>query len=281
MLDEEKIKQALDKHIPKVEFDDELRQRILESAKINTASGVGYSIKHKKCKILMLKRKVVYLTVAIVMVVSTVGCSFVIYNRSYVNHTVLPKLEQMNKFRIPKIRGDKDELGQVNKKYDSYEAVSKEIGIRLLNTPLAERSKYTQVKVITDNETQLHIEVNNYIIGDTIYLEYIEENDWYNFNPGENYTSPIKLEVDVLLEDGQHYDCSEDEITHDYYGLYEYVESYTSNKGYKVNMIQSTMEAAEGEENSKIAIFVVNNIKYTLTGCVSLENMKSIVDSMQ
>ena len=147
MLDEEKIKQALDKHIPKVEFDDELRQRILESAKINTASGVGYSIKHKKCKILMLKRKVVYLTVAIVMVVSTVGCSFVIYNRSYVNHTVLPKLEQMNKFRIPKIRGDKDELGQVNKKYDSYEAVSKEIGIRLLNTPLAERSKYTQVKV--------------------------------------------------------------------------------------------------------------------------------------
>ena len=68
----------------------------------------------------------------------------------------------------------------------------------------------------------------------------------------------------------------------DYEGMYEYVESYTSSQGYKVNLIQDTTDAENDQYyvSEKCAVFVADGIRYTLKGRTSLETMKEIVDSM-
>ena len=68
----------------------------------------------------------------------------------------------------------------------------------------------------------------------------------------------------------------------EYLGYYEYVESYVAEDGTKVNMVQGTFGNEEdGVVSEKIAIFVKNGVKYTLSGRVSIEEMKHIVDTMQ
>ena len=69
----------------------------------------------------------------------------------------------------------------------------------------------------------------------------------------------------------------------DYLGFYEYVESYTSKQGYKVNLIQDTTGENESEDyiSEKCAVFVADGIRYTLCGRISMAMIKEIVDSME
>lgn len=67
----------------------------------------------------------------------------------------------------------------------------------------------------------------------------------------------------------------------DYLGYYKYVESYVSSNGYKVNIIESTVKGDEsGWISKKCAVFVADGICYTVTGRMSIEDIKYIVDTM-
>ena len=65
--------------------------------------------------------------------------------------------------------------------------------------------------------------------------------------------------------------------------MYHFVEQYESAQGYLVNLVEDTI----GEEppadyvSKKIAVFVADGIRYTLTGQVSLDTMKELVDTMK
>ena len=69
----------------------------------------------------------------------------------------------------------------------------------------------------------------------------------------------------------------------DYLGLYEFVESYTSDQGYMVNILQGTVieEDLENYVPEKVAVFVADGIRYSLKGRVSLDTLKSIINTMK
>ena len=119
------------------------------------------------------------------------------------------------------------------------------------------------------------------IIGDTSDYYYDKEIDDYRYVSGEKYYSPVSLKIEVILSQEQ----AEIGLDTEYMGYYEYVESFRSAQGYQVNLLQDTMaaEAADLPKNfqsEKIAVFVADGVRYTLTGRVSAETMRQIVDSM-
>ena len=62
------------------------------------------------------------------------------------------------------------------------------------------------------------------------------------------------------------------------------LEEYQSAQGYKVNLIQDNNgdeKLNEGVVSEKIAVFVSDGIRYTLKGRVSVDTMKTIVDTMK
>ena len=61
--------------------------------------------------------------------------------------------------------------------------------------------------------------------------------------------------------------------------MYDFQESYISDKGYKVNIIKGT-DGDDSIISEKCAIFVADGIRYTLQGRVTTELLKDIVDSM-
>ena len=61
----------------------------------------------------------------------------------------------------------------------------------------------------------------------------------------------------------------------DYLGMYESMEEYQSAQGYKVNLIQDN----NGDEKLNEGV-VSNGIRYTLKGRVSVDTMKTIVDTI-
>ena len=107
---------------------------------------------------------------------------------------------------------------------------------------------------------------------------YLEGENKFQYEHGEVYYSPISLSMDLILSQEQ----LEQGWATDYLGFYEYVESYTSKQGYKVNLIWNSTEENVSEDyiSEKCAIFVADGIRYTLCGHTSMEMIKEIVDSM-
>lgn len=65
-------------------------------------------------------------------------------------------------------------------------------------------------------------------------------------------------------------------------GYYQFAKEYTSKQGYKVNVLEDTVEdQPEDYVSEKAAVFVADGIEYTVKGRTSLENIKMIVDSME
>lgn len=130
----------------------------------------------------------------------------------------------------------------------------------------------------TDKESAAVIKVENYITGDTSDYSYNTEEEFYSYTPGIEYKTPITLEAILTLSEEQ----LEQGLDLEYLGYYEYVESFVLSQGYKGNLIQSTIDPNfDGSDivSEKRAVFVANGIRYTLSGRVSVEEMKKIVDS--
>lgn len=209
---------------------------------------------------------------------TTVAAGYFIVNRVHVNEMTLPELDPMKVVKINKIDGDTDEYGRVERGFEDYAALKGELGISLLDSELSADNPYMQVRISTDKKDYLMCAIDNYILGDTSDYQYFSEEGRYLFEHGEEYYSPISLSIDIML--------SENQLSNgwdaDYLGMYEFVENYTSTQGYKVNLVQSTTggNAVENHVARKCVILVANGIRYTLTGQVSLDKMKAIVDTL-
>lgn len=65
--------------------------------------------------------------------------------------------------------------------------------------------------------------------------------------------------------------------------MYRFVEQFVSEQGYKVNLIEEENDGNQPQNfvSKKIAVFVADGIRYTLTGRTTVDNMKQIVNSMK
>ncbi len=204
---------------------------------------------------------------------TTVYAYYMLTNRTEVNQEELPAIGEMSCIKS-------FDFSNVDEKiiYDDYREFADLAGLNLLDSSLSEPNPYMQVRVETDKKDFAIIRVENYILGDTSNYQLVEDINLYNCDPGEVYYSSISLEADLILSQEQ----LATGFDMEYLGYYEYVESYVAEDGTKVNMVQGTFGNEEdGVVSEKIAIFVKNGVKYTLSGRVSIEEMKHIVDTMQ
>lgn len=177
------------------------------------------------------------------------------------------------------LTGVPDEYGMIQKDYKDYRKIQEELGIHLLDTELSANNPYMQGHIMTDGSDFAMITVENYILGDTGRYQFLEEENRYAYESGNVFLSPISLTVRLIL--------SEEQLNRgwdwEYLGMYRFAESYTSGQGYRVNLVERTLENGDTGDAvlEKSAVFVADGVEYTLRGRVSMETMKEIVETMK
>jgi len=222
------------------------------------------------------------LTIVLCMMVFAIVFSSTVYGvklvneQSKVNELELPELDSM---KITKqIKNIEESIKPQSISRMNYNQIQEELGVSLLNSELSKDDKYMITDVETDNKDYAIIKCDNYIIGDTSNYSYNEEG-FYSYDEGNLYKSPISLQADIILSQTQ----LNNVWTTDYLGMYSFVEQFVSEQGYKVNLIEEKNDGNQPQEfvSKKIAVFVADGIRYTLTGRTTVDNMKQIVNSMK
>ena len=228
------------------------------------------------------KKSTKKLTIALCMVIFAVVFSSTVYavklvnEQSKVNELELPELDSM---KITKqIKNIEKSIKPQSISKINYKQIQEQLGVSLLNSELSKDDKYMISDVETDNKDYAIIKCDNYILGDTSNYSYNEEG-FYSFDEGNLYKSPISLQADIILSETQ----LNNVWTTDYLGMYGFVEQFVSEQGYKVNLIEEKNDGNQPQNfvSKKIAVFVADGIRYTLTGRTTVDNMKQIVNSMK
>ncbi len=228
------------------------------------------------------KKSTKKLTIALCMVVFAIVFSPTVYavklvnEQSKVNELELPELDSM---KITKqIKNIEKSIKSQSISRMNYKQIQEQLGVSFLNSELSKDEKYMISDVETDNKDYAIIKCDNYIIGDTSNYSYNEEG-FYSYDEGNLYKSPISLQADIILSQTQ----LNNVWTTDYLGMYSFVEQFVSEQGYKVNLIEEKNDGNQPQDfvSKKIAVFVADGIRYTLTGRTTVDNMKQIVNSMK
>lgn len=227
------------------------------------------SMKKKK----HIRHNLLFLAIGVALLGTTVRAGYTLYNSSLqINGEELPELDSMKKIEV-NLLSEEYKIGiDYEKQYDSYESLQTELGIELLHTEMADNNPYMLITRETDNENWTQIKCVAYIVGDITEMQRIEGKKLYTWISGKEFFSPIDLTVDLISSQKQ----LESGWNKEYLGSYDFVESYQTRDGYKVNILKS------GESNSQPfyqAVFVVDGIRYTVRGIVDIELLKSILNS--
>lgn len=222
------------------------------------------------------------LTIVLCMMVFAIVFSSTIYavklvnEQSKVNELELPELDPM---KITKqIKNGERNIKSQSISRENYKQIQEQLGVSLLNSELSKDDKYMISDVETDNKDYAIIKCDNYILGDTSNYSYNDEG-FYSYDEGNLYKSPISIQADIILSETQ----LNNVWTTDYLGMYSFVEQFVSEQGYKVNLIEEKNDGNQPQDfvSKKIAVFVADGIRYTLTGRTTVDNMKQIVNSMK
>lgn len=262
------FREKINNELSELIISEELKNKIYHGSYSNTNA----KYKYREHKIAVI----IFIIFGFITTTAFIGHK--IYNYYLINQQVLPPLNDMKVVNMIPLDEATDEDGFIEKDYRDYKEIKNKLGIQLLDSKLSEGNSYMVCHISTDNRDYAVITVDNYILGDTSKYEYNDIENRYFYEKGQQYNSPISLEVSMIL--------SEEQLEHgwdtEYLGYYQFLENYVSPKGYKVNILEDTIEKDSTDYISeKTAIFVVEGIEYIIKGRTSLDNIKIIVDSME
>ena len=214
-----------------------------------------------------------------------------LYSKIKVNQETIPDLEPMEVVAVKEVDGVVTEYGDVEKEYTSVGEAETDLGVHLLDTDLAADNEYTKVFYSKIGDGYHVLDVQECIMGDlsnirewneSVIDNTVEGNDeWYAWTQGSIYKSPIDLKVEIISDPAQQ------ELDTEYMGYFKYVETFVSEQGYTVNVLQDTVEEDDLDAMSEIyvpqtqMVFVADGIRYTLKGRVPSGTMKEVVNSMK
>ena len=259
------IKSMIDSELRQIKLNDEIQNKIRSKA-VSRNPGRAW-------------RSLAASMIIVVVGGATVYAGYYMLNKVHVNEETLAELDSMQIVQMNELDAIPNEYGIVYKDYSDYNAVKDDLGVKLLDTNLSLDNPYMLCRVMTDIKDFAVITVNNFILGDTGNYQFIEAENRYSYSHGTEFFSPVSLTVDLIL--------SEDQMSNgwdtDYLGLYEFVESYTSAQGYRVNIIQDAVDEENVEDyvSEKVAVFVADGVRYSLKGRVSIDTLKNIVNTMR
>lgn len=229
--------------------------------------------KAKRKKRKRLRYNLFMTAIAVILLGSVAQAGYTLYNHWLkINGETLPELESMQKIEVNPLSEDYKVNSSYEKQYDSYEALQKDLGVRLLYTDMADNNSSMIITRKTDNVNWTQIKVVAYIVGDVTGLKRVEGRNQYTWIPGKEFFSPIDLSIDIISSQEQ----LEIGWDKEYLGTYDFEESYQMQDGYKVNILSS------GESNTKPmyqAVFVADGIRYTIRGKVDIVLLKEILNS--
>lgn len=256
------IKEIVDEELNSIYITDQLRKKIKQKC-------------NKRNEHRVISRLIATLAIFLLSGTTVLAGVYVI-NHISINGEELPELDEMAIVNHMSYETGLDEDGYVSKNYSSYDAIQCELNIELLDTTLFEENDWMHGNVYTDNTDFMIIKLENYILEDMENYSYDSAEGYYR------YYNAISLEINIIL--------SEEQLAYgwdtEYLGLYQFVENYVSEQGYKVNLLEDTLEdSLDATESTiyiseKCAVFVADGMQYTLKGRVSEDTMKEIVDSM-
>ncbi len=262
------LKQEIDNELSEMTVSDELKNKIYKDS----------CESQERRKIYSTWKTAAAVMAVICLTTTTAFAGYNLYNRLLVNQETLPELDAMKVIDMPPLDAEYGSDGWIEKDYNNYKKLKNELGVPLLDTKLAVDNPYMHSHITTDNKDYAGITVENYILGDTGNYRYDEEEKRYIYDQGSEYLSPVSLTVSMALSREQ----LEHEWDTEYLGYYQFAESYTSSQGFKVNILEDTVEESpEDYVSEKSAVFVADGIEYIVKGRTSLENIKGIVDSME
>ena len=71
----------------------------------------------------------------------------------------------------------------------------------MLNSVLSQNNPYMLGEIKTDNKDFVILSFENYVVGDTGNYNYLRNADFYTYDYGEEYYSPVSLTVDIMLSE--------------------------------------------------------------------------------
>lgn len=208
------------------------------------------------------------LLIAVLILGTSTAAAYILQWQASLNDQMLPDLDQIAVH--PYAMGEQN----IQTRYDNYEEIKKEMPFPLLDSEFSNDEEILYADYISYPYAGLQtIIVREFILGDATLLEISEDKSSCTWEGGEEFSSPVDLQIDILSDETK---SAEQLLESQYIGDFKFIEQYTSRQGYKVDILSTTFNS-----KSHHAIFVADGIKYTLSGGVTLEKMKEIVDSMQ
>lgn len=269
-IDPEKsdMKQIIDRELKNITMSGELKDRIRNRA--------GRTLCRKSNR---LWKTAAAAAAVLVIGGATVSAGYHMLNQLLVNGETMPRLDPVEIVKMNAPDAAADEYGLTNKDYRNYSELKEELGTKLLDSELSQDNPYMQCHIMTDTDSFAIITVENFILGDTDNYQLLEGVNRYSYDHGRVYYSPVSLKAELILNEEQMALGWDTE----YLGMYRFMENYISRQGYRVNILEDTIAEDPPEDyvSDKTAVFAADGIRYTLTGQVSIETLKEIVDSMK
>lgn len=185
-----------------------------------------------------------------------------------VNGEEIPSLDNLGVIEVKTVGELNDNMFQ--KKYNKISEVEDDLGITFLGSNLCDED-YHLIEYTRLGKGYHYIEIGAYIVGDLKNITYNEETNYYDWNYGNEYQTPINLKIEINS------DPEQQPFDTEYLGFYEYLETIETDNVGRVNILQKT--GTKGKPGL-CAIFVSNGIRYTLTGHIHEETMIDIINSM-
>ena len=190
-----------------------------------------------------------------------------------VNGRELPPLEPMTMVETADTGGPADGTEQ---QAEGLDALSRALGVPFLWAEGARENPYTRVSYQNFGGEYQIVKAKAYLVGDLRDLVWQDEYDYYSWTAGTVYQTPVDLTLEWVSDEAQQ------PFDTDYLGYYAYADTFTSAGGHTVNLLVDTAPgtAGSGLKPECAAVFVADGVRYTLSGHVTQQTMRAIVDSM-
>ena len=159
---------------------------------------------------------------------------------------------------------------------EGLDALSRALGVPFLWAEGARENPYTRVSYQNFGGEYQIVKAKAYLVGDLRDLVWQDEYDYYSWTAGTVYQTPVDLTLEWVSDEAQQ------PFDTDYLGYYAYADTFTSAGGHTVNLLVDTAPstAGSGLKPECAAVFVADGVRYTLSGHVTQQTMRAIVDSM-
>ncbi|MBQ7432628.1 MAG: DUF4367 domain-containing protein [Lachnospiraceae bacterium] len=178
-----------------------------------------------------------------------------IYESISVNQEVLPELLPMEVKNISYLSVETtDEFFFRTERID-YKEVEKELGIQLLEADGKTVEKDFVVQYLSDGGNWIRLSLKNY----------------FKVNG-----RPIDWKIEIITSETQ----KEQGWDHEYLGYYQYIETVHINRT-PIHLLQDTVAVSTLKiQSEKIAVFVYDGVRYTISGRISIDELKNILEEL-